>query len=167
MNNFLLRFIGDPVLRMQAAPVREINNDVRALLDIMEKIMCTESGAGLAAPQVGVLARMLVFVEERGGEVFKAINPKIISRSENTVFINEGCLSIQGADGPVFTDVERPESVVVEWTNENGELVTKEFGGFASRVIQHEMDHLDGTLFIDHLSSVKREMIMRKVKKRK
>jgi len=155
---------------MRAFPVSEINGDIRALLDIMEKIMRSESGAGLAAPQIGVLLRVLVFVEIKKGEpgvVYKMINPKIVSKSDFTVSIEEACLSVQGANGPVFVDVMRPESVVVEWTGENGELATKEFGGFAARAVQHELDHLDGVLFIDHLSSVKREMVIRKVKKRK
>jgi peptide deformylase len=171
MSDMKLRFVGDSVLREKAAPVAPVDDGIRAMLAEMEKIMRAENGAGLAAPQVGVLLRMLVFadVEKRGaaGAVYKIINPKIISKSENLVEIDEGCLSIQGPDGPVFANVGRPESVLIEWTDENGGLRRHQFGGYASRAIQHEIDHLDGILFIDYLSSAKREMVMRKVKKRK
>jgi peptide deformylase len=166
-----LVFVGDPILREKSAPVAEVDGEIRAALDEMEQIMRAESGAGLAAPQVGVLKRMLIFMEirKRGepGIVYKIINPKIVSRSEKTCVIEEGCLSVQGPSGPVFAGVERPESVVVEWTDENGARREKEFGGFAARALLHEIDHLDGILFIDYLSSAKREMVMRKVKKRK
>ncbi|MDR3208369.1 MAG: peptide deformylase [Rickettsiales bacterium] len=170
MSEMNLRFVGDPVLREKAAPVSEVNDGIRATLDKMERTMRAENGAGLAAPQVGVLLRMLVFADigKRGsGVVYKIINPKIVSRSEKQIVIDEACLSIQGPNGPVFADVRRPESVLVEWTDETGRTRREEFGGYASRAIQHEMDHLDGILFIDYLSSAKREMVMRKVKKRK
>jgi peptide deformylase len=172
MNNKLkLFFVGDPILREKAEPVEKVTDEIRETLDEMEKIMRAESGAGLAAPQVGILKRMLVFMEikKRGDEgiVHKIINPKIISESEKTCVIEEGCLSVQGPNGPVFAGVERPESVVVEWTDENGEEQARKFGGFAARALLHEIDHLDGILFIDYLSSAKREMVMRKVKKRK
>ncbi|MDR1071296.1 MAG: peptide deformylase [Rickettsiales bacterium] len=168
MNKPKLRFVGDAVLREKASPVAEVNGEIRALLDKMEKIMREENGAGLAAPQVGILLRMLVFVDvESRGAAYKIINPKILSKSETLAAIEEGCLSIQGPNGPVFAVVERPETVLVEWTDENGGTRRQEFGGYASRAIQHEMDHLDGILFIDYLSSAKREMVMRKVKKRK
>ena len=171
MNKLKLHFVGDSVLRERAIPVVEINDDIRETLSTMEKIMLEERGAGLAAPQVGILLRMLVFLEldKKGNPslIYKCINPKIISHSNNNVVMEEACLSIQGPNGPVFTNVERPESVVIEWKDENGILQTKEFHGYASRAVQHEIDHLDGVLFIDYLSSAKREMVMRKVKKKK
>jgi peptide deformylase len=170
-NDISLVFVGDPVLREVAAPVEKITDDVRRTLDMMERIMRGESGAGLAAPQVGILKRMLVFMEikKRGeaGIAHRVINPKILSRSEKKRLMEEGCLSVQGPNGPVFANVERPESIVVEWTDENGERQKKEFGGLAARALLHEIDHLDGVLFIDYLSSAKREMVMRKVRKRK
>ena len=171
MSKLELLFVGSPVLREKAKPVDVIDDNVRDVLDQMEKIMRGERGAGLAAPQVGVLKRMLVFMEfeKRGGKgiVHKCVNPKIVSLSKELVIIEEACLSIQGLGGPVFANVERPESVVIEWTDETGAIRKKEFSGFASRAVQHEIDHLDGILFIDYLSSAKREMVMRKVKKRK
>ena len=167
MNKARLYFVGDAVLRMRATPVGEIDDNIRKTLDSMESLMRAERGAGLAAPQVGVLLRMIVFAEERDGKVHKAINPKIISRSAKLVVMNEGCLSVQGPGGPVFADVERPESIVMEWADENGAPHREELGGIAARVVQHEVDHLDGILFIDYLSSAKREMVMRKVRKKR
>jgi peptide deformylase len=170
-NRIELRFIGDPILREKSEPVQKVDDDVREILAEMEKIMRMEAGAGLAAPQIGILRRMLVFMEikKRGeaGIVHKIINPKIISQSREICAMDEGCLSVQGPGGPVFASVERPESIVAEWTDENGARQKKEFDGYAARALLHEIDHLDGILFIDYLSSAKREMVMRKVKKRK
>ncbi|MDR2769857.1 MAG: peptide deformylase [Rickettsiales bacterium] len=169
MEKLKLSFIGNPVLRETAAPVPVVDDSIRGMLGQMEKIMRAESGAGLAAPQVGKPVRALVFIElkKRGeaGTVHKIINPKIIRASEKKCRMEEGCLSIQGTDGPVFADVERPESVEVEYLDEHGQKHAREWSGFAARAVLHEIDHLDGILFIDHLSSAKREMIMRKVKK--
>ena len=166
-----LRFIGDAILREKAAPVERVDDRIRGVLREMEKIMRGESGAGLAAPQVGILLRMLIFLEikKRGetGIVHKLINPKIIELSEKLCRMEEGCLSVQGPGGPVFADVDRPESAVVEYLDENGEKQTRRLSGFAARAVLHEMDHLDGILFVDYLSSAKREMIMRKTRKRK
>ena len=171
MNKLKLTFLGDSVLREVAKPVVKIDDNLRQVLNEMELIMNNERGAGLAGPQVGILQRILVFVDidkyGEKGQVYKVINPSIISKSNKTVSLEEGCLSIQGPDGPVFSNVERPESVVVEWTDENGNHQEKEFSGFSGRAVQHEIDHLDGVLFIDYLSSIKREMVIRKAKKRK
>lgn len=170
-NKFELHFIGDPVLRERANPVVVVDDDTRRQLDEMENLMHHESGAGLAAPQVGILSRMLVFAEmDAHGDkmaIHKMINPEIIQKSENLVCMEEGCLSIQGPNGPVFANVVRPEKVIVKWTDENGNLQERQFDALSSRAVQHEIDHLDGILFIDYLSSAKREMVMRKVKKRK
>ena len=137
-------------------------------MDEMVGMMHEQNGVGLAAPQVGVLKRFLVMMEPDSGKVFKMINPKILTRSENTCVLEEGCLSVLGHDNlPVYANVLRPESVEVEWNNENGELIRAQMSGLPARIVQHETDHLDGVLFIDYLSPVKREMLMRKVRKRK
>lgn len=172
MNNLRIKFCGDPILREKSTPVEKITPDVLNALDEMVKIMDSQSGVGLAAPQVGISQRFLVMkeVEAKGetGIVLKMLNPCIISVSEKNCTIEEGCLSVVDKDGiPVYADVVRPDSLVVEWMDENGKIHSKEFNGFAARIVQHEIDHLDGKLFIDYLSSVKREMIMNKVKKRK
>lgn len=163
-----MKLCGDLVLRQKCAPVEHITPELLATMDEMVAMMDEQNGVGLAAPQVGILSRFLVMMDPDSKQVFRMINPRIVSRSEKTCRMEEGCLSVLGNDGlPVFSHVVRPESVVVEWTDENGDSKMAEMSGLPARVAQHETDHLDGILFIDHLPSVKREMVMRKVKKRK
>ena len=166
----------DPVLREVAAPVAAIDDAVLDALDQMTRMMDAQNGVGLAAPQVGISRRFCVIRDiksiPKGGTfedapILKMINPIITARSDDVVTKEEGCLSILGPDDlPVYADVVRPARVTVEWTDEKGNRNIREFSGFAARIAQHEIDHLDGVLFIDHISSLKREMIMRKVKKR-
>ncbi|MCL1902767.1 MAG: peptide deformylase [Alphaproteobacteria bacterium] len=165
----------DPVLREVATPVTDAAS-VRGALEEMVAVMDEQNGVGLAAPQVGISQRFLVMRDVAGprnpGEptdapILKMLNPIIKSKSPELVIKEEGCLSVLGPEGPVFADVERPAAVTIEWTDENGACHTREFTGVAARIAQHEIDHLDGILFIDYLSSAKREMLMRKVKKRK
>lgn len=163
-----MKLCGDLVLREKCELVTEITPDVLDIMDEMVGMMHEQNGVGLAAPQVGVLKRFLVMMEPDSGKVFKMINPKILTRSSETCVLEEGCLSVLGHDNlPVYANVTRPESVEVEWTNENGDLMRAEMSGLPARIVQHETDHLDGVLFIDYLSPVKREMLMRKVRKRK
>jgi len=163
-----IKTYGDNALRNLAAPVAVIDDKLRAVLDVMVELMDTETGAGLAAPQVGISSRFLVMREAPDGETIKMINPVIISKSETICTMEEGCLSLLGPDDrPVYADISRPESVTVQWTDERGKEHSREFSGFPARVIQHELDHLDGILFIDHVSSAKREMMLNKIKKRK
>ena len=163
-----MKLCGDLVLRQKCAPVEHITPELLATMDEMVAMMNEQNGVGLAAPQVGILSRFLVMMDPDSKQVFRMINPRIVSRSEKTCRMEEGCLSVLGNDGlPVFSHVVRPESVVVEWTDENGDSKMAEMSGLPARVAQHETDHLDGILFVDHLPSVKREMVMRKVKKRK
>ena len=96
------------------------------------------------------------------------INPHILEHGSDTCTMEEGCLSVLGHDGlPVYANVTRPSSVIVEWTDESGAQKTAQMSGLPARIVQHETDHLDGKLFIDYLSPVRREMLMRKVRKRK
>ena len=130
--------------------------------------MRDQNGVGLAAPQVGQLKRFLVMMDPDTETVFKMINPKIITRSSDTCTMEEGCLSVLGPDNlPVYANVTRPASVDVEWTDENGRSLAAHMSGLPARIVQHETDHLDGILFIDYLSPVRREMLMRKVRKHK
>ena len=100
--------------------------------------------------------------------VYRMINPRIISYGAESCTVEEGCLSVLGNDGlPVFANVTRPATVVVEWTDEKGDKKMAEMSGTPARIVQHEADHLDGKLFVDYLSPLRREMLMRKVKKRK
>lgn len=164
-----MKYCGDGVLREVSEPVVEITPEMRKIMDEMVEMMESEKGVGLAAPQVGISSRFVVIKEIKGrgdkGTIIKMINPRIVSYSDDLVEMEEGCLSVLGPDGPVYANVVRPDAVVAEWMDENGTPQTKKFSGFSARIVQHELDHLDGVLFIDHLSSVKREMVMRKVKK--
>ena len=166
-----MKLCGDPVLREVAAPVTEITRELRAVMDEMVGMMEEQNGAGLAAPQVGISQRFLVMKDlkkqKEPGEVLRMLNPVIVAKSMQTAVLEEGCLSVLGPRGPVFADVERPAAVVVRFTDENGRAQEREFNGFAARIVQHEIDHLDGILFLDYLSSAKREMVMNKVKKAK
>lgn len=163
-----MKLCGDLVLRQKCADVADITPELQATLNEMVDMMREQNGVGLAAPQVGVLQRFIVMMDPDTDVVYKMINPRIVSKSDRTVNLEEGCLSVLGPDNlPVFAHVVRPESVVVEWTDENGTPCGAEMSGVPARIVQHETDHLDGILFIDHLAPVRREMVMRKVRKRK
>ncbi len=163
-----MKLCGDLVLREKCDAVGEITPDILHAMDEMVQMMHEQNGVGLAAPQVNITKRFLVMMNPDTNEVFKMINPKIVRKSVETVKMEEGCLSVLGSDGlPVFSDVVRPENVDVEWTDENGKSLAAHMSGLPARIVQHETDHLDGVLFIDYLSPVHREMVMRKVRKYK
>ena len=163
-----MKLCGDLVLREKCAPVTEITPDVLDIMNEMVGMMRDQNGVGLAAPQVGQLKRFLVMMDPDTETVFKMINPKIITRSADLCTMEEGCLSVLGPDNlPVYANVTRPQSVDVEWTDENGKPMAAHMSGLPARIVQHETDHLDGVLFIDYLSPVRREMVMRKVRKHK
>ena len=163
-----MKLCGDPILRQQCTPVEKIDEKLLQTLDTMVAMMREQSGVGLAAPQVGITQRFLVMMTPDNEQIFKMINPRITSRSEKTCTMEEGCLSVLGGDNlPVYANVSRPESVTVEWTDENGEQMSAEMSGVPARIVQHETDHLDGKLFIDYLSGARREMVMRKVRRHK
>ncbi|MBR4891883.1 MAG: peptide deformylase [Alphaproteobacteria bacterium] len=163
-----MKLCGDLVLRQKCAPVSEITPDLLAVLDEMVEMMRAQNGVGLAAPQVGISSRFLVMMDPDSEVVYRMINPNITSFSEDTCVLEEGCLSVLGNDGlPIYANVTRPQSVIVEWTDEHGAQKKAQMSGIPARIVQHEADHLDGKLFVDHLPAVRREMVMRKVKKRK
>ena len=162
-----MKLCGDLVLREKCSPVSDITSELLSTMDEMVKIMQSQNGVGLAAPQVGITKRFLVMMDPDTNVIYRMINPEIISRSDETCVMEEGCLSVLGADGlPVYAHVRRPSSVVVEWTDETGAKKTAQMAGTIARIVQHESDHLDGILFVDYLSGVKREMLMRKVNRR-
>jgi peptide deformylase len=149
-----IRTFGDPVLRQKARPVERITELHRKLIEDMFDTMRDAPGVGLAAPQVGVLERIFVWeLEEESGVV---INPKIVSRSPATIAGEEGCLSLPG----VVFDVDRSVEVVVEGLDQNGEPVRIESEEMLARIVQHEIDHLDGVLFIDHLPEESRRQAL-------
>jgi peptide deformylase len=135
----------DPVLRMRAHEVEEFDDDLRQLAERMTGLMGEAAGVGLAANQVGVLRRMFVFQPTAEDEPRAMINPEIVERSDETEPDDEGCLSMQGVHVPV----ERNLRVTIEARDLDGEEVRLELEGMSARVVQHELDHLDGTLIID------------------
>jgi peptide deformylase len=163
--------IPDPVLRAQSAPVERVDDELRRLIADMFETMYKAPGIGLAAVQVAVPRRLLVIdLQEPESEEEDAapvrdprvfINPEILHHSDARKTYNEGCLSIPDQ----YAEVERPDIVRARWLDEQGREQEGEFGGLMSVCLQHEVDHLNGVLFIDHLSRLKRDMVVRKVMK--
>ena len=139
-----IRQYPDAALKMGARPVEAFDDDLRALVERMKRLMADANGIGLAAPQVGILQRVFVF-QPSEDEVAAIVNPEIVERSEETDVADEGCLSIQG----VLVPVERASSITLAGRDENGEEVRYELDDVFARVAQHESDHLDGVLMID------------------
>jgi peptide deformylase len=155
-----VRKYGDPILRRRAQPVGAVTPEIRGHLRDMGDTMYAEVGIGLAAPQVGIALRMLVVDQERGRGPRALINPEIVERG-GLIVAEEGCLSIPG----IFADVARSEWVQVRATDEDGLELKLDARGLRARVLQHEMDHLDGVLFIDRLDPVLRDRIKRQIKR--
>ena len=154
-----IHVLGSGVLREQAANVTDFDDDLRKLVADMYETMDTALGVGLAANQVGVARRIAVI--DADGHRFAMINPRITSRGTSTVGAEEGCLSIPD----LFGEVTRPEQVSFEAQDEHGKTFSLELTGLAARAVQHEIDHLDGILFIDYLSPLKRQFAVRKWKR--
>lgn len=161
-----LKTVPDPVLRAVAKPVAKVDAETVALMRNMLETMYAHKGVGLAAPQVGVLKRVIVVDVNDPQDPAKALfmaNPEVIESSDGEFCYKEGCLSVPGQ----FAEVSRPKRVRVRYRDMNDkeqELVAEEL---LSTCIQHEIDHLNGGLFVDHLSKLKRAMILRKVEKAK
>jgi peptide deformylase len=159
----------DPLLRQISAPVEQVTDEIRALVGDMLETMYAAPGIGLAAIQVGVPKRVLVIdlqepEEEEGEPVRKPrifINPEIVRASETLQVYNEGCLSVP----EMYAEVERPERIRARWLDRDGTAREEELDGLLAICLQHEMDHLEGILFIDHLSRLKRDMILKKLAK--
>ena len=157
-----LHLLGSPVLRQRSAPVARVDDEIRRLVDDLFETMRAAKGVGLAANQVGVALR--VAVVDVGDEVpppLVLINPRIVHGGDVTETAEEGCLSIP----EIFGEVERPLAVTVEALDRDGQPYRTELSGFKARAAQHEIDHLDGVLFLDHLSAVKRGLLLAKWKK--
>jgi peptide deformylase len=158
--------VPNPVLKQVSSPVEQVDDDLRALMDDMLETMYAAPGIGLAAIQIGVPKRVIVMDLAREGEEKQPrhfINPEILWRSEETQPYEEGCLSVP----EYFDEVQRPAKVRLRYLNYKGEQMEEEAEGLFAVCIQHEIDHLDGVLFIDHLSRLKREQAVKKVKKLK
>jgi len=152
---------GEPVLRGKALPVEEITPEILNLIKDMAETMYADSGVGLAAPQVGVSKRIMVIDGEEDGLIV-LINPMIV-KSEGEVVEEEGCLSIPG----IYSQVKRSSKVTVKALNENGDPIEITKEGITARALQHEIDHLDGVLFIDRIGRMERQILLNKLKKKK
>jgi peptide deformylase len=169
-----------PVLKKKAEAVKEVTADHRKLMDDMLETMYATDGIGLAAPQVGESVRILVLdidqkrgpkdamgeemdlsPQERRGKPQFFINPEITWSSEDLRVYNEGCLSVPGQ----YADVTRPDKIRAKYLDYNGKAHEIEAEGLLATCLQHEMDHLNGILFVDHLSTIKKDMLLRKLKK--
>ncbi len=161
VNGKIYRY-GSPVLRRKAEPVTLFDDDLRTFVEHMAETMYTGNGIGLAAPQVGMLKRIAVIDLSFGEEVDKIlamVNPEILE-TEGECTMEEGCLSIPG----VFEDVVRPERVRVRYRDLNGKPVETDADGMVARVVQHEIDHLEGVLFVDRIGAAKRVLLAKTLK---
>ena len=161
----------DPLLRQVSSPVEAITPEIQTLIDDMFDTMYAAPGIGLAAIQVGVPKRILVIdlqdPAEEGGEPVRNpmvfINPEILRTSETPRPYNEGCLSVPDQ----YAEIDRPDSILARWLDRDGKVHEEEIEGMLATCLQHEMDHLEGVLFIDYLSRLKRDMILRKLAKQR
>ena len=156
----------DPILRKKSENLEKVDNDTRKLLDEMLKTMYAAPGIGLAAVQIGILKRLIVIdisKEDQKKDPLFLINPVITYKSKNTSVYEEGCLSLPGH----FAEIERPSECSVDYIDYNGKEKKLKADGLLATCIQHEVDHLNGVLFIDYLSKLKKDMIIKKLIKHK
>ena len=153
-----IHLLGSAPLRQRAAEIAEVDDEMRTFIDNLFETMDAADGVGLAANQVGVTRRVAVVGVEK--DRFAMINP-VISSAEGRVRAEEGCLSLPG----IYGEVTRPERIVLEALDRDGKPYRRELEGYVARAVQHEVDHLDGILFLDHLSPLKRRMALKKWKK--
>ena len=156
----------DPILRKKCEPLEKVDTETKKLMDDMLETMYAAPGIGLAAIQVGILKRLVVIDISKGEEEKKPmffINPKIIHQSKKTSIYEEGCLSLPGQ----FAEIERPAECTLKYIDYNGKEKELKADGLLATCIQHEVDHLNGILFIDYLSKLKKDMIIKKLVKQK
>jgi peptide deformylase len=156
----------DPFLRQKSAKVIEVNDEIRILMDDMLETMYAAPGIGLAAIQIGVAKNVIVIDLSREDEKknpLYLVNPKIITNSDNKAAYEEGCLSVPGQ----FAEINRPDKCKIKYLDYNGIEKVLDAQGLLATCIQHEMDHLEGILFIDYLSKLKKGMIVKKLSKQK
>ncbi len=156
----------DPILREKCEPLQKVDADTKKLMDDMLETMYAAPGIGLAAVQIGILKRIVVIdiskEEEKKSPIF-LINPEIVYKSKQTSVYEEGCLSIPGQ----FAEIERPAECTLKYIDYNGKVKELKAQGLLATCIQHEVDHLNGILFIDYLSKLKKDRIIRKLVKKK
>ena len=164
MSNLKIIIAPDPRLLEVSKPVKEVNNDIKNLLEDMLQVMYRSNGIGLAAPQVGILKRLVVMDcsdKNTKKEPLKFVNPEILNLSSDKSEFEEGCLSLPTQ----YAKVERPSNIEVEYKDENGNKYRKSFSGIEATCLQHEIDHLNGKLFVDHISKLKKNRIIKKLEK--
>ncbi|NOK22428.1 peptide deformylase [Corallococcus carmarthensis] len=155
----------DPILKQKAKPVAKVDDKVRALIKDMFETMYAAEGVGLAAPQVGILQRIIVLdtrPQQPDAKPLAMINPEFVALEGETTY-TEGCLSIPGE----AEDVDRAAVATVRYLDEDGQEQTLRCDGLLAIAVQHETDHLEGTVFVDHVSTLKREFIRKRMKKLK
>ena len=156
----------DPVLRQKSEPVDKVDDSIRKLMDDMSETMYSAPGIGLAAIQIGIPKRIIVLdvsKDPKKKEPIYFVNPEIISTSKNDAAYEEGCLSVPGQ----FAEINRPDSCLIKYLDYNGNPKELKAEGLLATCIQHEIDHLEGILFIDYLSKLKKSMIVKKLSKQK
>ena len=157
--------VPNPILRQKALKIDRIEKEDINIANKMMDVMIREPGVGLAANQVGILKQIVTinFEDKEKGKEKKYIlfNPKILSSSKETIVMEEGCLSLPEQ----YADIERPQKITLQYLNEKNKLIKKTVDGYEARILQHEIDHLSGKLFVDYLSSLKRNILIKKVKK--
>jgi len=156
----------DPILRQKSQPVDKVDDEIRKLMDDMLETMYNAPGIGLAAIQVGVPKRIIVLdisKDPEKKEPMYFVNPEVVLASKNDLTYEEGCLSVPGQ----FAEVDRPDSCIVKYLDYSGNYKELKAEGLLATCIQHEIDHLEGILFIDYLSKLKKSMIVKKLSKQK
>ena len=156
-----IRKYGDPVLRKKSTEVEKIDDELKKLLDDMVETMYDAPGVGLAAPQVGINKRVVII--DTNGKLRKIINPVILEKFGEEENVEEGCLSIPN----IYEKVKRQSKVKVKYLNENGEEIIEEADELLARAFQHEIDHLDGILFVDKVSNIRKRLIAKKLNRLK
>ena len=160
-----LLYVPNPLLRQKADKIQSVGTNEIEVAKKMMQIMLKAPGVGLAANQIGILKQIVTifFVnqETKKETQYTLFNPNIISYSQEKIVMEEGCLSLPEQ----FAEIERPQNIIVEYLDENNKLIKKEVSGVESRILQHEIDHLSGKLFIDYLSLLKRNIMIKKVQK--
>ena len=160
-----LLYVPNPLLRQKAKKINIVGDEELKIAKKMKEIMLKAPGVGLAANQIGILKQIVTifFVDQETKKEtqYTLFNPNIVSYSQEKIIMEEGCLSLPEQ----FAEIERPQNIVVEYLDENNKQITKEVSGVESRILQHEIDHLSGKLFVDYLSSLKRNIMIKKVQK--
>lgn len=155
-----IRVFGDPVLKQQSREVEDFDHDLENLTARMLQIMDRAEGIGLAAPQIGIQRKIIVWRNPETEEEYALVNPRVVERSEETVTASEGCLSLPGHS----MEVERAERVVVEAADLRGRPLTIEASGLLARILQHEIDHLEGHLILDRTTPEERKRVLKEMR---